>query len=170
MVPHANNGRTQDDMLPPAHLQQREAHRQQRKSDLNLLSTPLQPLHADLRLFRHWPVIAAFGLVAIFIIVLFWDVPGAGAAPRGEAPASARSQVEAKHPDPRIVRIVSVRTLDEGMYAVELANGDQLLVSPQTTKTPAPKVGAARKPHNLLLIQGTAKYTIGAIIYHEDQR
>jgi hypothetical protein len=164
MVPH-NNG-----TLPPSHIALREANRRQRKADLHLLSTPPRPLEAGLRPFIHWAIFWSIILVALFLYLLWGSPRVAGAAARTAPAPQAWSQVEAKRPDPSLIRIVGVRALDEGMYAVELANGDKLLVSPQTTKTPAPKVGPARKPHNLLLIQGTARFTIGAIIYYEDQR
>lgn len=164
MVPH-NNG-----TLPDSHIALREANRRQRKADLHLLSTPPRPLEDGLRPFVHWSIGACLLILALFLYLLWGSPRVAGAAARTAPAPQAWSQVEAKRPDPSLIRIVSVRALDEGMYAVELANGDKLLVSPQTTKTPAPKVGSARKPHNLLLIQGTARFTIGAIVYYEDQR
>lgn len=75
----------------------------------------------------------------------------------------------AKRPDPTQIRIVSVVTHSEGLYILTTARGDTIMVSPAATTTPAPVIGAARKPSNLSLYQGKYRYTIAAIVYAEDQ-
>lgn len=101
---------------------------------------------------RHWMLIAVCALLALWALVF---APQAGAAKRpGDGPA---------------VTIAAVEAHSEGLYVVTLANGDRLMVSPATTKTPAPEVGRATKPDNLRLVQGRNKYAIRAIVYREEQ-
>lgn len=164
MIPdHTNNG-----TLPPEHIAQREAGRQQRQSDARLIATPIPPLEKSLGDFKHYSLIGAVGLILLLIVALFTYVPRVGAAER-PMPRAAVTMPDAKRPDPAKVTIVSVRSLDEGLYALEMASGDRYLVSPSTRATPAPKPGPARKGSNLVLFQGKHRYTIAAIIYYEDQ-
>jgi hypothetical protein len=91
--------------------------------------------------------------IVALVMAIFVDPAGAAKRP-GDGPA---------------VTIAAVQAHSEGLYVVTLANGDRLMVSPATTKTPAPEVGRATKPDNLRLVQGRNKYTIRAIVYREEQ-
>jgi hypothetical protein len=103
-------------------------------------------------LTRNWMLIAVCALLALWALV-FADPAGAAKRP-GDGPA---------------VTIAAVSAHSEGLYIVTLANGDRLMVSPATTKTPAPEVGPARKPSSLSLYQDGRRYVIRAIVYREEQ-
>lgn len=140
MIPHEHNG-----TLPEAHIAQREAGRLQRQADAKLIATPIPPIDQSLSAFRHWPLVAAVGLLALLIIVLF--MPGSvGAAER--------------RPVAEQVELTTVKA-SVGYYAVALADGRIAMVLPFTTKAPALTTGPATfYPATMELKSGKATYRV----------
>jgi hypothetical protein len=104
---------------------------------------------------HRWLIVkVALSLFLIALVMAIFADPAGAAKRPGDGPA---------------VTIAAVEAHSEGLYVITLANGDRLMVSPATTKTPAPEVGPARKPSNLSLYQGGRRYVIRAIVYREEQ-
>jgi hypothetical protein len=104
---------------------------------------------------HRWLIVkVALSLFIIALVMAIFADPAGAAKRPGDGPA---------------VTIAAVSAHSEGLYIVTLANGDRLMVSPATTKTPAPEVGRATKPDNLRLVQGRNKYAIRAIVFWEEQ-